>query len=216
MQKLTLPLALATAVLFTGCSNIERSRNLADPNVSGHTLAQQVCSICHGIDGNSINPEFPKLAGQQKQYIINQLHNFRGHDRSDPPGPEFMWGLSRSLTDAQIAGIADYFSKQTSRPNKRVAVARFDAGKQLFDDGLPKQGTPPCQACHGPLAQGLQNFPRLANQHAHYLIHQLHIFQETNFRPGTPMKQVTHALTAKQMYDVAGYLQALNTEDKTK
>ncbi len=216
MQKLTLPLALAIAALGAGCANLERSRDLANPQVSGQTLAQQVCAICHGLDGNSVSPEFPKLAGQQKQYIINQLKNFRGKDRADPPGPEFMWGISRSLTDAQIEGLADYFSQQVSTPNAAVAAARFAAGKTLFENGLPTRGTPPCQACHGPEGQGMGNFPRLANQHDHYLIRQLHVFQETDFRPNTPMKEVTHALTPEEMYNVAGYLQAFNAAGAAK
>jgi cytochrome c553 len=216
MNKMTLLVAMGVAMLGAGCSNLQRSRNLDDPRVSGETLAQQVCSICHGVDGNSVSPEFPKLAGQQKQYIINQLTNFRSKHRGDPPGPEYMWGIARSLTDQQIDQIADYFSKQTSKPNVAVAPARFAAGKKIFENGLSTRGVPPCQACHGPEAQGNGQFPRLANQHEHYLILQLNVFQSTNFRPGTPMKEITHALTPEEMYDVAGYLEAFNSEGATK
>lgn len=216
MRNMTLPLALAIALLGAGCSNLERSRNLADPNVSGQTIAQQVCSICHGDDGNSVNPQFPKLAQQQKDYLVNQLKNFRGHDRMDPPGPEYMWGLSHTLTDAQIDGIAEYFSKQVSTPNAPGDAARMAAGRKIFENGLPEKEAPPCMACHGPQAQGLANFPRLANQHSPYLVRQLHVFQETDFRPNTPMKQVTHALTPEEMEDVASYLQGFASANPAK
>ena len=211
MQKMTLPLALAIAMIGAGCSNLERSRNLGDPRVSGKTLAQQVCSNCHGVDGNSVSPQFPRLAGQHKEYIVAQLKIFRAKHRSDPPGPEFMWGMARSLTDEQAEGIGEYFSEQESKPNAPVAATRMAAGKKIFDNGLPEQETPPCMACHGPSALGMMSFPRLADQHESYLLRQLEEFQETDYRPGTPMKQITHALTTQQMEDLAGYLQGLNS-----
>jgi cytochrome c553 len=211
MHKITLPLALAIAVIGTGCSSLDRSRDLGDPRVSGETLAQQVCSICHGLDGSSISPKFPRLGGQQKQYIENQLRNFRSKQRADPPGPEYMWGIARSLTDEQIAQLADYFSKQTPKPNTPAPPAIAAEGKKLFENGLPDKDTPPCEACHGPDAQGRGSFPRLAGQHKYYLLRQLHIFQETELRPGTPMKQITHALTPQQMEILATYLQGLGS-----
>jgi len=204
---------LAGIVIVAGCTNLERSRDLANPNVSPAVTAMQVCSNCHGIDGNSISPNFPKLAGQQKDYIIAQLENFRSHHRSDPAGYEYMWGISRSLTDDQIKGLAEYFSKQTPKPNLKVSEQEMTAGRLIFLNGVPNKETPPCLACHGPMAEGLGSFPRLAGQHQDYLVKQLHVFQETEGRPGTPMKQVTHLLTNQEMVDVAGFLQALSDSD---
>ena len=107
----TLALAIASLVIG-GCSNLERSRDLGNPQVQGKTLAMQVCSNCHSVDGNSINPNFPKLAGQQEDYLVAQLTYFRSHNRSDPEGSEYMWGIARKLTDEQIKGLATYFSQQ--------------------------------------------------------------------------------------------------------
>jgi cytochrome c553 len=199
---------LACIALSAGCSNLDRSRDLANPNVPPPVTAMQVCSNCHGVDGNSISPNFPKLAGQQEAYIVTQLENFRSHHRSDPAGFEYMWGISRSLSDDQIKGLAEYFSKQTPKANLPVSAEEMVAGRKIFDNGVPDKETPPCMACHGPEAQGLGAFPRLAGQHQDYLIKQLHVYQETEGRPGTPMKQVTHLLTNQEMVDVAGFLQA--------
>lgn len=110
-------LALAIASLGSGCVNLERSRDIGNPNVSGRTLALQVCSSCHGVDGNSTSPAFPKLAGQQEAYLIAQLKFFRGHNHIDPAGSEYMWGITRKLTDEQIEGLARYFSQQKDAPN---------------------------------------------------------------------------------------------------
>lgn len=209
MKGLPITLVLALAAVGAACTNLERSRDLANPNVSPAVTAVQVCSNCHGVDGNSVSPNFPRLAGQQQAYIVAQLENFRSHQRSDPPGFIYMWGISHNLTDGQIKGLADYFAKQLPLPNDAKGDAQqMAAGKVVYENGIPAKEVPPCIACHGAKAEGLASFPRLANQHQDYLVKQLHVFQETEGRPGTPMKQVTHLLTPQEMEAVASYLQA--------
>jgi cytochrome c553 len=209
MNKVSLGLAVVLVATGTACSNLERSRDLANPNVPPVVTAQQVCSNCHGIDGNPVSPNFPRLAGQTTTYIINQLSNFRSHQRSDPAGYEYMWGISRSLTDAQIAGLAEYYSKQTPRKSAETAdPAQLAAGKAIFENGVPEQNVIACMACHGPKAQGMDAFPRLAYQHADYIVKQLDVFQNTQGRPGTPMEAVVHPLTGENKAAIAAYLQA--------
>jgi cytochrome c553 len=202
-----LPVMVLLAAL-SACTNLERSRDLANPDVSPTVTAMQVCSICHGLDGNSVSPNFPRLAGQVPGYIVAQLENFRSHQRSDPPGYQYMWGISHHLTDAQIQGLAEYFAKQVPQANAAMDAQLVAAGKVIFENGVPEKEAAPCMACHGPQAQGLGPFPRLANQHEDYLVKQLHVFQETEGRPGTPMKQITHLLSDQEMRAVAGYLQS--------
>lgn len=205
--------AIAGASLFmiSGCADTSRSRNLGDPNVSGTTLAQQVCSNCHGVTGNSVSPNFPRLAGQQKDYIVAQLQDFKSHNRQDPPGFEYMWGLSRSLTTKQMEELAAYFAAQTPTPNATGNdAAKAAAGEQIFTGGVPATGVPACASCHG--AQGLGNgaFPRLAGQHADYVVKQLIVFQRTNQRPGGKvMKPVAHELTPGDIDNVAAFVQTL-------
>ena len=84
-MKVATVLVLAAALaLVAGCANLERSRDLANPKIAAVTLAQQVCVNCHGANGNSISPNFPKLAGQMAPYIVAQLNGFKSHDRHDP------------------------------------------------------------------------------------------------------------------------------------
>jgi cytochrome c553 len=201
---------VAVGLVITGCSSVERSRNLGNPAVPGHVLAEQVCSTCHGVDGNPISPAFPRLAGQQAMYLTNQLTNFRAHHRIDPAGSEYMWGLSHHLTDAQIADIADYYTKQTPRrSSQRAADPKLLAeGKTIFENGVPEEKVIPCAACHGSKGEGNQAFPRLAWQHADYIVKQLNVFQNTQGRPGTPMEMITHPLTGVNKAAVAAYLQA--------
>src|SRR5512147_3262268 len=106
---------LLAAALGAGCTNLDRSRDLANPKVPGKVLAQQVCSNCHGLDGNSASPNFPNIAEQTEPYIVEQLTSFRKHSRIDPAGFEYMWGLSRALTDEQIKELAAYYAGQKIR-----------------------------------------------------------------------------------------------------
>jgi len=205
-----IPFALVLSLAAAGCSSIERSRNLANPAVPAQTLAQQVCSNCHGVDGNSISPNFPKLAQQTEPYLVEQLRSFRSHNRSDPPGFEYMWGISRSLSDAQIDGLAKYFSSQRSTPNPHANAALAREGKEIYDKGVPSKNIPPCGSCHGPQGQGNDKFPRLAGQHADYVMKQLLVFQRTNERPeGAVMKDIAHSLTPEHIRDVAAYVEAI-------
>lgn len=212
MKPISLLPVLAVLITAGGCSNIERSRDLANPNVPAAVTAAQVCAICHGVDGNSISPNFPRLAGQQATYIEDQLRNFRAQGRSDPAGFEYMWGLSHRLTDDQIKGLAEYFAKQVPGPNAPVDAKLVAAGATIYENGVPAKEAPPCVACHGPKAEGVANFPRLANQHQDYIVKQLQVFQRTEQRPNTPMTQVAHLLSREDMEAVAGYLQSMPTD----
>jgi cytochrome c553 len=212
MNSATLLLAVAAvAATSAGCANPERSRDLANPNVSATTLAQQVCSNCHGVTGNAVSPNFPNLAGQADGYFIAQLNGFKSHNRSDPSGFEYMWGLSRSLTEEQIKGLAAYYAAQAPVPQAIEGDrSRLEAGRSIFESGVAAKGIPACMGCHGDQGQGNVTFPRLAGQHADYLVKQLTVFQRTDQRPeGSIMKTVAHELTPQDIEDVAGFLQAL-------
>ncbi len=206
-------LALAALLVGTvaGCANVQRSRDLGNPNVSGNTLAMQVCSNCHGPTGNSESPNFPNLAAQQEAYLAAQLHGFKGHSREDPAGFEYMWGLSHNLTDKQIQELAAYFAAQKlERHAIESTPERIAAGKPIFTSGLPDQSVPACSSCHGPDGMGNAEAPRIAGQHVDYLVKQLNVFQRTNERPeGAVMKTVAHKLTAQNIQNISAYLQAL-------
>lgn len=208
MNRISWLPVLVILVAVSGCSNIERSRDLMNPNVPPASTAMQVCSICHGVDGNSVSPNFPRLAGQTPGYLVAQLEIFRSHQRADPAGFEYMWGISHHLTDDQIKGLAEYFAKQVPQANAPVDAQLMAAGKLIFENGVPTKEAPPCIACHGSKGEGIATFPRLANQHQDYLMKQLDVFQRTDERPGTPMTQITHLLSQQEIKAVAGYLQA--------
>lgn len=211
-MKLTyLVLAIAGAGFIVGCSNPTRSRDLANPNVSSLTIAQHVCSNCHGMTGTAVSPNFPNLAGQTPAYLVAQLKGFKSHSRKTPAGIEHMWGLCRSLTDEQITGLAAYYANQQPvRQPIEGDESRMAAGKMIFEGGLPAQNVPACTSCHGAAGRGNETFPRISGQHADYIVKQLNFLQGTNHRPeGAVHKIVTLELTPDDIENVATHIQAL-------
>ncbi|HEX5393714.1 MAG TPA: c-type cytochrome [Rhodocyclaceae bacterium] len=202
-------LAVLTISVLAGCATPERSRDLGNPAVSGKTLAMQVCSNCHGVTGNPISPNFPRLAGQQETYFINQMNGFKSHHRSDPAGFEYMWGLSRHLSEQQINDLAAYYAAQPVGSQAGGGDGKLrDVGEEIFRRGIAAKEVPACATCHGEKGQGNGPFPRLAGQHADYLMKQLMVFQRTDQRPeGAIMKTVAHSLSGDDIQAVSEYLE---------
>ncbi|WP_080970946.1 c-type cytochrome [Burkholderia cepacia] len=212
MNKVAHIVSLAMVLAGAGCHDLERSRQVDDPAVPGKTIALQVCSNCHGATGVSVSPMFPKLAGQRKEYLVDQLTDFKSHARADPNAKRYMWGFTH-LTDKQIDELADYFSGQGVVPGEAGDRTLLDAGKAIFVGGLPDKGVAACIGCHGQHGEGMSRFPRLAGQHADYVVKQLTIFRETETRPrGAIMKSVCANMTEQDMRAVAAYVEAFPPE----
>lgn len=191
LSKILLFVVFFSATFLIGCTyfnnippvttleNPARSRTLGDYAVAGNVLAVQVCAACHGLNGQSQSPMVPNLAGQQTDYLVNQLQDYRDRTRSNLYGVQYMWGMAKSLTDKQILELADYFSKQS--PVKASVVNQDDSqlarGKEIFDKGIPEQGVIQCNSCHGSNGEGMATFPRLAGQKPYYLVQQLNVWQ---------------------------------------
>lgn len=171
--------------------------------------AIHVCNACHGENGNSTNPKFPKLAGQQRLYTAEQMKKYRSQARADTSPEGYMWGISALLEDETIAGIADYYSTQKPVPGKPARPTLMAQGKKIFEEGIPAQKVKPCTECHGKNGEGDAQFPRIASQHADYLVKQLKLFN-TKVRPhGKVMKDhIASRLNAQEMEAVAAYLQS--------
>ena len=210
--RLGLQATVFSAILLTlpACTNLKSSRDVSDPGVPGRVLAVQVCSSCHGVTGESTSPAFPKLAGQQKQYLVAQLTDFKGHERRDSRGTEYMWGFTH-LSSRQVDELADYFSSQTPmQGHAEAADAGMARGEAIFRQGIPDKGVVQCASCHGAAGEGQGTFPRLAGQHANYLLEQIKVFQLTDQRPrGAVMKQVTHELSDTDAAAVTRYIASL-------
>lgn len=192
-------IALAFGILATAAAAA------APAPQDGKALATGICSACHGSEGRSVSPVFPRLAGQQPAYIVLQLDAFRGHLRGDPNAQAYMWGMASQLSEYTIRELADYYAAQKPVQGRAVDAALVAAGEKIFTAGMPAQGVPACAGCHGALAEGMAAFPRLGGQHVDYLITQLQGFQ-SGVRSNAPiMLAVVRTLTAEQMKAVAVY-----------
>jgi cytochrome c553 len=176
---------------------------------SAQKLAATTCANCHGVDGRSISPTFPNLAAQTAPYLQAQLHAFRDQTRADPDALAFMWGMASQLSDATIEAISTYYAVQAPSPAKIGDAKLIARGKQIFEEGVAAQGVPACASCHGPDARGNNIFPRLAGQHADYLVKQALAIQRA-LRAAPVMHEVIKDLSQDQMRAVATYLESLS------
>jgi cytochrome c553 len=197
-------LALA-ALTLAACNATATKGESADSVVAG-TL--HVCSSCHGPGGHSISSTFPRLAGQQKDYIVAQLQAFRDHTRADPHAKTYMWGMAARLSNPTIEAIAAYYASQPPAAGEPAASPAVTAGKKIFTAGIPAQGVPACMTCHGDKAQGNGPIPRLAGQHPAYLARQLEAFQ-SKARANEIMHQTSKNLTPEQISEVTAFLATL-------
>jgi cytochrome c553 len=166
------------------------------------------CATCHGTKGRSVSPTFPNLAAQQAPYIELQLKAFKDQSRADPDAQAYMWGMASQLSDAAISALAGYYSAQPAAPARGGNSTRIAQGKSLFEEGVPARQIPPCASCHGAHAEGNAVFPRLAGQHAPYLLKQLLVIQSV-LRTAPVMHGVIKDLTKDQMQAVVAYLESI-------
>ncbi len=171
-------------------------------------LATQVCASCHGPKGESISPAFPRLAGQQAGYLESQLKAFRDRTRADPMAQAYMWGMTSQLDDGTIKNLSAYYSAQKPVPGKTVDAKLVQQGKSIYEAGIPGANVQACITCHGKNAEGNAAFPRLAGQHAEYLVKQLVLFK-SSLRAGSNapiMHNISTGMSFEQMEAVSAYL----------
>ena len=204
-MKASLLLAGAAALLAVGSAPRADEPDAATRAYAGK-IAITVCGTCHGPNGNSTNPKYPRLAGQNPNYLATQLKAFRSQTRGDPDAIGYMWGMAAELDDASIEALAAYYAGQKAEPSASGASGMISHGREIYAQGVAAQGVPACSSCHGPDAHGTQSFPRLAGQHAQYVLKQLASFR-SNMRNVAIMHGVAQNLNLGDMDAVAAFLE---------
>jgi cytochrome c553 len=174
----------------------------------GEDKAINLCSTCHGARGISTSPEFPILAAQREGYLVAQLEAFQAKTREEKAAHDFMWGIAGNLDAAAIKSVAQYFAAQPAplgRPGDPALIAQ---GRELFEKGVPDRSIPPCASCHGVKAEGIADFPRLAGQHAKYVVRQIEYIQGL-VRKAPVMHGIVKDLNPDEMQAIAAYVQSL-------
>lgn len=209
MNKLLVSLLLTLGV--TGAAHAAGDAQAGKDKVA-------LCAACHGTDGNSLAPNFPKLAGQGERYLLKQLHDIRAGSSADAaPGTGRkileMTGLLSALSDQDLADIAAFYSRQKATPGA-ADPALAERGEALYRGGKLEQGMPACTGCHAPEGMGNEpaGYPRLAGQHATYVSKQLTDFREgdrTNDGDIMVMRSIAAKLSNKDIQALSSYIQGL-------
>ena len=187
-----------------------------DGDAARGTVKAAVCSACHGPNGNSTSPDWPRLAGQSAVYIVEQLRLFRAGVRDNP----VMKPLASTLSDQDIDDLAVYYEAQT--PTGLEADPSFwRAGEALYLRGDRAHDVPACVACHGPVGRGnlAAGYPALRAQQSVYVVKQLNDYKSGGrytganaagaSRNGAMMFTIAPRLTPEQMREVASYVQGM-------
>lgn len=192
-----------------------------------------VCGACHGVDGNSLAANFPKLAGQGNRYILKQLHDIKAWDTETNPAKKAttgravleMTGILTNLTEQDLADVAAYFASQNMQlsgskkmevqVNTGLKVDALELGAKTYRAGNLANGVPACTGCHGPDGKGNApaGFPRLSGQHPDYIEKQL-----TNFRAGNRindgdtmiMRSIADKLSDAEIKALSNFIAGLN------
>src|SRR3954464_3416297 len=206
MMRVVALAALTAAALLCG----EASAQGAD---KAQGIAAQVCAACHAADGNSAAPANPKIAGQFVEYLDKQLHDFRAQGgKKAARESAVMAGMVANLSEADMKGLASYFSEQKLKPAAASDKDLATLGQKIWRGGNAASGVPACAGCHGPAGAGLPGqYPRLAGQYAEYLAAQLKLFREGGRAndPNGAMRGVAARLTDREIRAVAEYASGL-------
>lgn len=203
MNKLIVSLLLTLGI--TGVAHA------AGDATAGQTKAA-VCGACHGADGNSPLPNFPKLAGQGEKYLTKQMHDIKDGKRTVLE----MTGMLTNLNDQDLSGIAAYFASQAGSVGA-ADPKLVERGEKLFRGGDLDKGLPACTGCHSPDGSGnaAAGFPHLGGQHAQYIAKQLTDFRKeeagrANDGDAMTMRTIARKLSDEDIAAVASYIQGLH------
>ncbi len=192
-------LALAGVSAFAGDPKADMAR--AEEIVGGR------CFLCHGLEGESASPIFPRLAGQHSEYIAKQLADFKsGKRKSDTMKPQ-----AEELTPEEMKALGAFFEMKSTSPRVARNTDLIGVGKYIFNQGNHFSGVPACSSCHGVKGHGTPQLPRLAGQHPRYLEDQLKQFnsRERN-NDNAVMHTVASKLSELERNAVAEYIATLD------
>lgn len=197
---------LLTTSLIAGAlvgGNVQAAGDLA----AGQTKSA-TCIACHMADGNSVNPIWPKIAGQHPRYVKKQLMDFKSGNRVDP----LMSAQAAPLSDQDVEDLAAYFYSQKQNGGS-ASPDQVAKGERFYRGGNIATGVAACAGCHGPTGSGnpASNFPAIAGQHADYTAKTIKDFRAGKRAndPGQMMRNIASRMTDAEIEAVAQYIQGL-------
>ena len=179
----------------------------ADDAQRAKTIVAEICAGCHGLDGNSSVPNFPKLAGRHPEYLVRELKQFTSGKRKSA----IMAPIAAALDPDDFKALGIYFGAQKPTSGTVLDPEAAASGKKIFLDGNEEKGLPACAGCHESDGTGGKMFPRLAGQHREYLIEQMLNFKKDvrNDNSSRLMREVAKLMSDDEIKAVAEFLTGL-------
>ena len=214
MRISTVLLAAVLAVATSAAAKAQdKSKAKADLPQGELKAKTDYCKTCHGLSGQGFRGSYPmpRLAGQQPEYLQNQLQAFIERRRNNP----VMFNVSHVLTPPMLKGLSEYFRDLNPKPLGGAPRENMAEGKKIYQEGIPKADVPPCASCHGDDAKGRDVFPRLAGQLHDYMYRKLTNWDkergQDKAKPDNSaiMGPIAHNLSDAQIRSVAAYLSYL-------
>jgi len=175
--------------------------------VKGAATFAGVCISCHGADGNSGTPAYPKLAQQHPEYLVKQLQEFKSGKRKN----SIMLGFASTLSDEDMKNVAYFAASKKSAPGFSKEKDLVTLGERIYRGGIADRQVPACAGCHSPTGAGMPaQYPRLGGQHADYAVAQLTAFRDGVRTNSLQMTQVAAKLNDKEIRAVADYIAGLH------
>ena len=209
MKKfLAITVTLLVPMVFSQASMATETKTSGD--VEAGKAKSASCAACHGADGNSLNPEWPKLAGQHEDYLLKQMNYFYAGERENAT----MKGMVQGLSESDMQNLAAYYSSQETQFGT-ADPQLVELGEKIYRSGNSESGVAPCMGCHGPNGAGNPgaNYRALRGQHAKYVEIQMHGFAEgkrVNENSVKMMQLLASRMTNREIRAVASYIQGLH------
>ena len=211
-MKLIAQLIIAASVATLAVSSFAEEPKHEAPKVAKPDLAKgeasfgAVCAACHGADGNSGTPAYPKLAQQHPEYLVKQLQEFKSDKRNNA----VMKGFASALSDEDMKNIAYWVTTKKAKPGFAKDKELVTLGERIYRGGIADRQVPACAGCHSPNGAGIPSqYPRLSGQHADYAIAQLTAFRDGGRKNSLQMTQVAAKLNDREIRAVADYIAGL-------
>jgi cbb3-type cytochrome c oxidase subunit III len=165
-----------------------------------------VCAACHGADGNSGTPAYPKLAQQHPEYLVKQLQEYKSGKRANA----IMSGFASTLSEQDMKNIAFWVTSKKAKPGFAKEKELVTLGERIYRGGIADRQVPACAGCHAPNGVGIPaQYPRLSGQHAEYTDAQLKLFRDGSRKNSLQMTQVAAKMNDREIKAVADYIAGL-------
>ena len=203
---ITAAVAVSSFSAFAADAGHEPAKAAKPDLAKGEASYGAICASCHGADGNSGTPAYPKLAQQHPEYLVKQLQEFKSDKRSNA----IMKGFASALSDEDMKNIAYWVTAKKAKPGFAKDKELVTLGERIYRGGIADRQVPACAGCHSPNGAGIPSqYPRLGGQHAEYAAAQLTSFRDGIRKNNSVMSQVAAKLNDHEIKALADYVAGL-------